>query len=159
MSFGTAWPEQPLRTKKWIVHDPWRKKGREKIKAIAKNMKKMNICFDKVLTSPLLRAKESAEIINSYCGCAKQVIITDLLLPNSSYQKLNKFLNELKKAKIVAIVGHEPFLSGFASFCLAHSKNSFIHLKKGGVIKIEVDHVLKPENCTLAWLLEPKHII
>jgi phosphohistidine phosphatase len=137
---------------------PLKKKGREQMKGIAKALKQLNTSFDRVITSPLLRAKESAEIINKYCGTIKEVMVTDLLKPGASFEKMTKFLNELKHEKI-AIVGHEPFLSGFASYCLSNSKSSFIKLKKGGVLMLEIDGVIKPEQCKLSWLMEPNHLI
>lgn len=138
---------------------PLKKKGKEQMKDIAKSLKELKICFDVVLTSPLLRAKESAEIINMYCGGTKKMTVTELLKPGSSYSKLIKFLNELKEPEKVAIVGHEPFLSGFASHCLSNSKNSYINLKKGGVLMLEIDGVIKPERCMLSWLMEPRQLI
>jgi len=64
-------------------------------------------------------------------------------------------LNSLEGKDKIAIVGHEPFLSGFASYCLSKSKNSFIRLKKGGILALEVDNMLKPGQSRLAWLMEP----
>lgn len=148
----------PIEDKKLDDARPLKKKGREKIKDIAKSLKKQNICFDLVLTSPLLRAKETAEIFQDHCGITKKMQVIDLLKPGTSYPKLIKFLNEHKESK-VAIVGHEPFLSGFASYCVSGSKSSFIDLKKGGIIKLEVDEVIKPGKCILSLLMDPKHII
>lgn len=138
---------------------PLKKKGKEKMKGIAKGLKELKISFDTVLTSPLLRAKESADILNEYCGESKEATVTDLLKPDSSYNDLIKLLNEYKDHKTVAIVGHEPFLSGFASYCLSKSKNPLMNLKKGGVLMLEIDQVIKPGKCTLSLLMEPKHII
>jgi phosphohistidine phosphatase len=135
------------------------KKGKEKIKFVAKGLKELKVNFDVVLTSPLARSKETAEIVNEYCGDSKKVTVTDLLRPDSSYNNLIKFLNGLKKPKKVAIVGHEPFLSGFASYCLTKNKSPLINLKKGGVLMLEVDKVIKPGQCTLSWLMEPHQII
>ena len=138
---------------------PLIKKGKEKMKGIAKRLKELNICFDQVVTSPLLRAKETAEIINNYCGATPEILVTDLLRPASSYQKLCKYLNALKRLEKVAIIGHEPFLGGFASYCLAKSQTPFISLKKGGVLMLTIDKVIKPERCLLSWIMEPKHLI
>lgn len=138
---------------------PLKKKGKAQMQDIAKGLKELKIAFNMILTSPLVRAKETAEIVNEHCGSAKKVMVTDLLKPGSSFNKLIKFLNELKNSEKVAIVGHEPFLSGFASYCLAKSQTSFINLKKGGVLMLEIDEVIKPGQCQLSWLLEPCHII
>jgi len=138
---------------------PLKPKGKDKTKEVAKNLKAMDIHFDVVLSSPLLRAKQTAEIINAYCGRNNGVTITELLKPGASYQNLIKFLNKLKKSDRIAIVGHEPFLGGFASFCLAKSNNSFINLKKSGLLMLQIDEVIKPKKCSLTWLMEPGQII
>lgn len=136
-----------------------KKKGKDQIKGIAKGLKGLKISFDLILTSPLLRAKESAELLNAYCSNTKEATVTDLLKPDSSYTGLITFLNGLKDAEKIALVGHEPFLSGFASYCLSKSKNSLLNLKKGGVLMLEVDKIIKPGQCMLSWLLEPEHLI
>lgn len=129
------------------------------MKEIGKGLKKMKISFDAILTSPLLRSKESAEILNAYCSNTKEVMVTDLLKPGASFNNLIKFLNKLKDSKKVAIVGHEPFLSTFASYCLTKNKSSLINLKKGGVLMLQVDEVIKPGQCLLSWLMEPRQIV
>lgn len=138
---------------------PLKKKGKEKMKEIAKGLKELKITFDIVLTSPLLRALESAEIVNAYCGKTKDVTVTELLAPGSSHQGLIRLLNKHKDLEKVAIVGHEPFLSGFASYCIAKSISPLINLKKGGALMLEVDQVIKPGRCILSWLMEPKQMI
>lgn len=138
---------------------PLKKKGKEMMKDIAKGLQTLKIGFDVVVTSPLLRAKETAEIVNALCSDTKEVTVTDLLCPDASYDNLIKFLNKLKKYEKVAIVGHEPFLSGFASYCLTNNKHALISLKKGGVLKLEMDGVIKPGKCTLSWLMEPSQLV
>ncbi len=137
---------------------PLEKKGKRITKDVAKALRKQNIHFDIILSSPLLRAKETAEIVNDYCGNAKEITVTELLRPDASCNDLIKFLNNLKDCRIAAIVGHEPFLSLFASYCLSKDSNSFINLKKSGVIKLEINEVIKPAGCRLAWLMEPKYL-
>lgn len=138
---------------------PLKKSGKEQIKGLAKALKDRKVFFDIILTSPLLRAKESAEIVNEYCGKSKKVITTDLLKPESTYARLIKLLNSLKKSKKVAIVGHEPFLSSFVSYSIAKSNRSLLTLKKGGILLLKVDDVVVPGRCVLTWLMEPEHLL
>lgn len=135
------------------------KRGKEKVKSIAKNLHKREIAFDVVITSPLPRAKETAEIISAHCSTKSEPYPIDLLKPGASNQKLVSFLNQIRKAEKVAIVGHEPFLSDFVSFCLSKSDHSFITLKKGGVVMLEIDEIVKPGKCKLSWLSQPDHIV
>lgn len=138
---------------------PLTKKGNEKMKDIAKALRDQKISFDMILTSPLLRSMETAEIVNDYCGATKEVTITDLLIPGASCNNLIKFLNKFKEAKRIAIIGHEPFLSSFASYCISKNMTSLMKLKKGGILKVEINDTIRPGRCILSALMEPKHII
>lgn len=138
---------------------PLSKKGQKKMKKIAKGLKNLKIQFDEILSSPLPRSKETADILTMYCGDRKQVAVTDLLKPNSSYNALVKLLNTYRAHKNIAIVGHEPFLSSFVSYCLTKNTPPLIYLKKGGILKLEIDEVVKPGGCKLSWLMEPAQII
>jgi phosphohistidine phosphatase len=135
------------------------KKGRDRMKDIAMGLEELDVELDMVLSSPLARSKETADIIMKYCGGAQDVTTTDLLKPGSSYDGLIEYLNGLEGKDTVAIVGHEPFLSGFTSYCLSKSKSPYIKLKKGGVLKLEMEGALKPGQCSLAWLMEPWQLI
>ena len=150
---------KPLEDKVKDHKRPLKKKGKEMIKGVAKGLKNQKIQFDVILSSPLIRSKESAEIVNEYCGHNKKIVVTELLEPGASYNDLIKYLNKLKSSKKIAIVGHEPFLSGFTSYCLTKKKNPFINLKKGGVLVLEAEKVITPGQCMLSWLLEPDHVI
>ncbi len=135
------------------------KKGRDRMKDTAMGLEELGVEFDLILSSPLPRAKETADIVNKYCGSSGDVTATGLLKPGSSYDGLIEYLNGLEGRDKVAIVGHEPFLSGFASYCLSKSKSSYIKLKKGGVLMLEVEGTLKPGQCRLAWLMEPWQLV
>lgn len=148
-----------LEDEKMDAERPLKKKGKSKMKEIAKGLKEKKIYFDMVVSSPLLRSKESAEIVNEFCGQTEEVTVTDLLKPDSSFNDLINFLNKLKKSKKIAIVGHEPFLSGFASYCLTKRKSPLINLKKGGVLMLEVGETITPGHCTLSWLMDPNLIL
>lgn len=134
------------------------KKGKDKMKAIAQGLKDAGIRFDAIVSSPLVRTAQTAEIIQKCCSDGKDIIMTDLLKPGATFDPLVEYLNTVE-GDSVAIVGHEPFLSGFASYCLSQKKNSFINIKKGGIALLETDGPIKPGHCKIDWLLEPNQII
>ena len=138
---------------------PLTDKGKDKMKEVARGLKKLGVTFDKVYTSPLTRAEETAELLKKCCIDAKSIETTDLLKPGSKYDDLINFINSLKGTEKIALVGHEPFLSEFASYCLSKSKWSFINFKKGGALMLLSDGDLRPGKCKLAWLMEPEQMI
>ncbi len=141
------------------VSRPLTKKGKEKMKDVSKGLNALGVSFDRVLTSPLPRASETAEILVKCCVDPKNVEATDLLKPGAKYDDLVSYLNKLDGVNSVALIGHEPFLSEFGSYCLSKSKTSFINLKKGSVMLLEMDGPLKPGKCKLSWLLQPSQLI
>ncbi len=130
-------------------------KGRERMKLVAKGLEDSGVRFDIILTSPLARASQTADIIRKYCSPDADMEVTGLLKPVASVDELIERLNTIEGADSVAIVGHEPFLSSFVSYCLSGKKSSFIQLKKGGIALLETDGDLQPGQCALVWLLEP----
>jgi phosphohistidine phosphatase len=138
---------------------PLTKKGKKKMKDIAKGLSDMDIQFDRIVTSPLVRCSETADILSKCCVDKKSVEPIDALRPGGSSDELIGYLNALDGVNTVAIVGHEPFLSEFASYCLAKSKNSFIDLKKGGIIALEFGGMIKPGTGKLCWMMEPSQLI
>ena len=150
---------KPLEDKKLDEARPLTKKGKEKMKDIVKGLSDMNISFDRIVTSPLTRCTESADILSKCCTGKKGVEPIDALKPGGSVDDVIGYLNALDGVENVAIVGHEPFLSEFASYCLAKSKNSFIDLKKGGVIALEFGGMIKPGTGKMCWMMEPSQLI
>lgn len=134
-------------------------RGRDRMKQVAKGLADEGVRFDVILTSPLARALQTARILEKYCVDGGSLEETELLEPDGSFDELIDHLNGLEGVENVAIVGHEPFLSGFITYCLAGKKPSFIRLKKGGVAALEIDGTVKPGHCSLVWLMEPGQLI
>ena len=133
--------------------------GKAKMKGIACGLKRLGVSFAVILTSPLARATETAEIVGEYCGNGREPVRTDLLKPGASFDKLIARLNTLDRVDRVALIGHESSLSEFASYCLSATMGSFITLKKGGALMLEVHGKLKPGECTLSWLMKPSQFV
>ena len=134
------------------------KKGREKVIGVAESLRARGVQFDAIYSSPLARALETAEIIRRECSALPQVTVTGLLKPTASFDDLIEYLNQEDKASS-AVVGHEPFLSGFVSYALARSRMPFVRLKKAGVALLDYEGELRPGNCELAWLAGPAQLI
>jgi len=134
------------------------KKGREKVTGVAKYLRSRDIELDTVISSPLVRAKETAEIVRGECSSLKRIAVTDLLKPDGSYDELLSYLNS-QKCDHIAIVGHEPFLSGFVSYCLSRNNQPFVRMKKAGIALISYDGRIEPGKCELLWLMGPGQML
>jgi phosphohistidine phosphatase len=132
--------------------------GREKTRAAARALRRMEVTFDTVLSSPFVRAWQTAEIIAEELGCQKILRECEAL---SSGAPLKGVIAELGKVSemsaSVLAVGHEPDLSRLVSVLLCGSTEIAITMKKGGLAKLTCERP-EPGNSRLEWLLGPKHL-
>ena len=87
--------------------------------------------ISELATSPLVRARETAEIL----ARTYQIEIgatTNVLSPDAPFDKFIEWIADRAKQDVVAVVGHEPHLSGLATWLMCGTKESRIELKKGG---------------------------
>jgi phosphohistidine phosphatase len=134
---------------------PLTPKGNQRTKQFAHALGEMEIVFDRILSSPLTRARQTAEIVAK--RMKKPVEFTDALTPSGSMKALVDALNHLRPIPAnVVIVGHEPYLSGFISLLCVGGPDLPLKLKKGGLCRLEVDHLICSKCATLEWLVSPR---
>jgi len=138
---------------------PLTPKGKRKLRKIADAMLELDLCFDLILSSPYLRARQTAEIVAKAFKARNELDLSDHLTPSGSLKKLIDFLNDYKpRPENVLLVGHEPYLSELISLLVSGDKNSSVQMKKGGLCKLSVN-LLKHGRCScLEWLLTPKQM-
>ena len=138
---------------------PLTQAGIEKMRQHAAALAKLEIVLDQVWTSPLVRAKQTAEILVEALGLALKPCVVKALEPGGDYQPLIAKLSEHADRAGIAIVGHEPDLGEFATYLLTGAHQSAIEFKKGAVACIELDDVESPPpRGRLRWLLTPKQL-
>ena len=129
--------------------------GIEKTKQVAKGVAALGVTGDLLLTSPYVRAVQTAEIFASEVEYAKQKIRrTDLLLPGGEPSQLFRELIKQKQASTVFLFGHAPQLDDVIATALG-SKKHLTALKKAGVAYLELKR-LSPPIGELLWLATPK---
>ena len=138
---------------------PLSPKGRQRMRHITAAMRTLQLKFDVVATSPLLRARQTAQIVTEALELRRKLVLTDNLAPAGSPQLLVEQLNELgPRAKNILLVGHEPYLSRLIALLVAGNTMAAVDLKKGGLAKLEVEKLRYARCATLAWLLTPKQL-
>jgi phosphohistidine phosphatase len=136
---------------------PLTEKGAQRTKELAHELRLMEISFDFILSSPLARARETAEIVARGLKFAGKVELTEYLAPFGSMDGLVRHLNTLRPLpQNILLVGHEPYLSGFISLLCTGGPGLAITMKKGGLCRLALD-LPRCEKCaTLEWLLTPR---
>ena len=129
--------------------------GRTRMRRVAKALNKLVPTLDVLAASPLVRARETAEII---AGRYDDISVLDLvaLSPGGSEQELLDWLREQHGDASVALVGHEPDLGLFASWLLSGRKLPFSPLRKGGACLIRFAETPAPGGGVLEWWLPPR---
>jgi phosphohistidine phosphatase len=133
-------------------------KGAKKIHGIAHAMRALSLTFDLILTSPLLRARQTAEIVAEELDMAHHLEVTPLLLPETALRELIDEIR-LRKRESVLLVGHEPALSRLVSLLLAGGEDMAVTIKKGGMCRLVVSDLRHGRCATLDWLMTPAQLL
>lgn len=102
---------------------PLSPKGIKRMRKAVRGLKRLEITFDALLTSPLLRARQTADIVAGAIGLNDRVEEISGLAPEGSVDKLIFGLARFRGREHVMLVGHEPLLSQTIAFLLARKKN------------------------------------
>jgi phosphohistidine phosphatase len=135
---------------------PLTDKGRKKMRLIAKSLRSLGVEFDLILSSPYVRARETAEILADVFKMRDRIVFSDNLIPLQSPEPLISEINEKHQVESLALVGHEPHLSSLVGQLVSESSKIEITLKKGGVCYLTADDLHHHDHpATLEWLLTP----
>jgi phosphohistidine phosphatase len=131
---------------------PLTDKGRAQARRVAEALHKQGIQLDVLVTSPLVRAQQTAEEIRAHWPApAPEVVICEELAPGVRHKKLARWLLGAGEEN-VALVGHEPDLSDFIGWLIG-SKRARIVLRKGSVAAVTCESDPVKGGATLAWLV------
>ena len=129
--------------------------GIDKSKQVAKGVAALGIEPDLLVTSPYIRALQTAELFAAALDYPKQKIRrSDLLLPGTEATLFYKELAKDKDSAIVMAFGHAPQLDDLIATALG-SKHHLTSLKKSGIAALELK-CISPPSGELLWLATPK---
>jgi phosphohistidine phosphatase len=129
--------------------------GIEKTRQAAKGAAEISSVPDLLLTSPYVRAYQTAEIFARALEYPKAKIRkTDFLLPGAESLQLFRELSKDKDSSVVFVFGHAPHLDDVLATAL-NSKHHITSLKKAGVALVELKRLVPP-TAELLWLSTPK---
>ena len=131
---------------------PLTESGRKKMQRAAAGLLSEVEFIDVLAASPLLRARQTADIVaEAYVG--RTVMELDALAPGGDPDELLEWLRGHSDVSVVAIVGHEPSLGEFIGRLLCGREKSVIALKKGAVCLLDLDPDVTPGKARLVWSL------
>jgi len=145
---------------KGYEHDgerPLTPEGERKMKQIAEALRALDLSFDLILSSPLTRARQTAEIVAGVFDAKSKLKFSGHLAvggdPRALVAEVTQNYDSFER---VMLVGHEPYLSELIAVLLSGDSTLSITMKKGGLCKLAVDALHYGRCATLEWLLTPR---
>lgn len=143
---GDAWPDDSKR--------PLSEDGMTRLRKASRALARLGISIDVVLTSPLMRTRQTAEIFGAAFTPHPAIANLDALAPDGSATSVIAELDRHSKRKRIALIGHEPGIGELAARLLG-SRHA-MEFKKGAICRIDVDALPPKGPGTLRWFLSPK---
>ena len=139
---------------------PLTDKGIAKTTKVAQRLADMGVTFEYLLSSPLVRAYQTAEIIQK-AGLSKGITVNETLAPNGDLQTWLQWLSHnYHEEHKVALVGHQPDLGNWAEMLIFGKIKEQLIVKKAGIAGINITNKTEAiGNSELFLLTSPKWFI
>jgi phosphohistidine phosphatase len=137
---------------------PLTERGAKRVAQAAAGLSRLDVQPTHILSSPLVRAIDTAKIAHRSLRIRTTVRIVDELLPDASPNRLLSILHDLPPESCVLCVGHEPHLGMVASVLLSGRASTSFPLKKAGACLIELSAPAKSGQGILRWWLTPSQL-
>lgn len=131
---------------------PLTKKGEKNVALSAEMMDAIIRDLDEMITSPLVRARQTAEIVADEFGMQEAMVEDERLAPGFNLEKLAEIVKDYPNAEALMLVGHEPDFSETISKLIGGGN---ILCRKGGLARVDLINS-DPLEGQLVWLLQPK---
>jgi len=133
---------------------PLTAKGLQRAKQLAHALRQMHVTFDVILSSPLVRARATAEILEHGMRLPGRLELTPHLAPEGDPGELFNQIHQLRPVpESVMLVGHEPYLSQLVSLLCTGRGDLGLTLKKCALCRLEVETLRLTRCATLEWLI------
>lgn len=129
--------------------------GRAKLRRVLERAHQAGVLPSLILSSPLRRALETAEIAARELGYDGKLVRTSALTPESSPQQVWDALREHRDESAILLAGHEPLFSATVAYLLG-STHAMVHFRKGALVRIDVSSTGSAPAGVLEWMLTAK---
>ena len=130
--------------------------GRVSFRKTARTMLKNGIEPSLILTSPMIRAVQTAEILAETLCYIGPIVVENELAPGFDIKTLKQLFNKYQSVNELVLVGHEPDFSTIIVSLL--NLPSGFNFKKGAAIRMNVDPAHPQKLATFKWLVSGKKI-
>jgi phosphohistidine phosphatase len=143
---GEEYPDDNLR--------PLTPKGIAKFRKAVEGLGRLDLSIDRILTSPLVRARQTADILAGGLSDSPQVVETDALCPGARFELLLQAIAPCGHCQAIALVGHEPGIGETAARLVGAS--DALAFGKGAVCRIDFERLPNEGPGRLRWFMTQK---
>jgi phosphohistidine phosphatase len=133
---------------------PLTSQGIARLRKEAHALNALGVSFDEIITSPLVRARQTADTLAEVMKGKPAVSNSDALAPAGSTASVMQELGKHMRKARIALVGHEPNMGELAARLIGARQP--LDFKKGAICRIDFE-VFPPKGIgQLRWLLPPR---
>lgn len=139
---------------------PLTAKGIRRMRRQTRGLNSIGLSLDVIITSPLVRALQTAEIVHRRLDDPGELAISASLAPSGDPRApIDEISTRYSSADNVMLVGHEPYLSALISLLVTGSTQPVIRLKKGALCKLRVVSPSYGRCGWIEWSLTPRQMV
>lgn len=143
---GPEWPDDDKR--------PLTERGMHRFKEEVAGLRWLDVTVDEIISSPLVRAKQTADLLAA--GLAGKPVVRTLkaLEPGHSPATVMSQVARLARRSRIALVGHEPGLGELTALILGASRP--LPFRKGGICRVDMESLTSKRAGSMIWFVTPK---
>ena len=143
-----AWPGDDF-------HRPLTPEGRERMAREAEAIARVGVALDAIVTSPLVRARQTAAILADALQLSDKLVEDERLGANFDFELLADILHDHRAARALMLVGHEPSLSAVIGRLIGKAA---VNVKKGSLARVDLSGASELRG-ELIWLVPPRVLL
>ncbi|MEM7159504.1 MAG: phosphohistidine phosphatase SixA [Myxococcota bacterium] len=139
---------------------PLTEAGQKRLERATQAWDAIGVSVELVVTSPLLRAQQSATIAAAALGISDRIHPERSLAPGASPAAMVRTLDDYQsRADRIMLVGHEPDLGRLVSTLVCGNDEAGFRIKKAGLLRLSIGTLRAGRCATLEWQLWPRHLL
>jgi phosphohistidine phosphatase len=135
---------------------PLDKEGKRHCLHLGMILNAMNLNFDLIVSSPLKRSLQTAQLVGTETGYESKILISNALAPTATLEQFQRLLRECAQYENLLVVGHNPNITTFVGALIGtpitDTARPRVRIRKGSLARL----TMQRGPATLQWLMEPR---
>jgi phosphohistidine phosphatase len=137
---------------------PLDKEGKRHCLHLGMILNAMNLSFDLIVSSPLKRSLQTAQLVGTEMGYESKILISNALAPTATLEQFQRLLRECAQYENLLVVGHNPNITTFVGALIGtpvvDTARPRVRIRKGSLARL----TMQRGPATLQWLMEPRMV-